>query len=103
VDKLTRGIIMMIAGWGAVMLGIVLTSSLIGACIGIPMLLIGLPFGIWGTVWFYQGMFAKQQQMLAGGIAQGIAQARQSTPPATMAMPAQPPADPNLERTPDAK
>jgi len=78
-SKLTFGIILGIAGYLLFLCGLLLSFSLIGACIGIPMALIGLPLGIWGSVWMWQGKVQRAEEAIATGVRQGIQQA--TTPP----------------------
>lgn len=72
-NKFTWGVILNVVGWLLFFGGITISFSLIGACIGIPMALVGLPMGIWGTVWAYQGYHGKQQEAIAAGIREGFA------------------------------
>ncbi|HEX5758095.1 MAG TPA: hypothetical protein VF121_02775 [Thermoanaerobaculia bacterium] len=75
-EKFTWGVVLSVAGSLGFVGGIVLSMTLIGACLGIPMALISLPFMIWGTVWAYQGHFQKAQEVLSAGIREGLSAAQ---------------------------
>jgi hypothetical protein len=70
--KFTWGLIIMLIGTGLTALGMAASATIIGAIIGIPMLLLGLPLMIWGTVWCFKGQMQKQQDAIARGVAAGI-------------------------------
>ena len=74
-SKLTWGIILTISGWLLVFLGLLLSFTGIGACIGIPMILVGMPLWIWGAVWAWQGKVKRAEEAIAAGVRQGIQQA----------------------------
>lgn len=72
-EKYTWGVVMSIGGSLGLFGGIALTATLLGACLGIPMALVGLPVMVLGIVWTYQGHFQKQQEVITAGIRDGIA------------------------------
>jgi hypothetical protein len=72
-EKYTWGMVLSIGGSCAFFGGILLSATLIGACLGVPMALIGLPLMVWGIVWAYQGHFQRQQEVISAGIREGIA------------------------------
>lgn len=72
-EKYTWGMVLSIGGSCAFFGGLLLSATLIGACLGVPMALIGLPLIVWGTVWAYQGYFQRQQEVISAGIREGIA------------------------------
>jgi hypothetical protein len=82
--KFTWGLILNISGSLLVVGGIALSFTLIGACIGVPMAVVGLPLAIWGMVWIYQGRDQKQREAIAGGIREGLSR-NPETPKATEA------------------
>ena len=74
-SKLTQGIILSVSGWILVILGIALSFTVIGMCLGIPMIVIGMPLWIWGAVWVWQGKVKRAEEAIAAGVRQGIQQA----------------------------
>jgi len=72
-EKYMWGIVLMIFGSLALTFGIILSVTLVGACLGVPMALVGLPLMVWGMIWAYQGHFQKQQEVISAGIREGIA------------------------------
>jgi len=78
-NKFTWGIILNIVGSLLFVGGIALTLTLIGACVGIPMGLLGLPMMIWGLVWILQGRSQKQQEAIAAGIKEGLKAGQESS------------------------
>lgn len=99
-SKLTFGIALLITGWLIVFLGIALSFTGIGACLGIPMILIGMPLWIWGAVWVWQGKVKRAEEAIATGVRQGIQQAAATQAAATKVPssatppPVSPPQDP---------
>ena len=97
-QKLIWGIGLGIGGYILFLVGVLLSFSLIGACIGIPMALVGLPLGIWGSVWMYQGKVQQAKEIIAAGVQQGIQQAAVTQaavrPPASAQPPMPPPLPP---------
>jgi hypothetical protein len=93
-QKLTWGVILAIFGYFFMVIGFGISFTLIGACLGIPMVVIGLPFAIWGSIWTWQGRVLRAEEAIAAGVKQGIQQAQtqantlQNTPPP---MPTDPP------------
>ncbi|HEY4592773.1 MAG TPA: hypothetical protein VIJ61_10235 [Thermoanaerobaculia bacterium] len=71
-EKYTWGVILTIGGSAVLMVGILLSASLIGACLGVPLAIISLPVMVWGIIWAYQGHFQKQQEVISAGIREGI-------------------------------
>lgn len=72
-EKYTWGVILSVSGGVAISGGILLSATLVGACLGVPMAIVGLPLMIWGAIWAYQGRFQKQQEVISAGIRDGIA------------------------------
>ncbi len=87
--KLAWGLTFAITGWIAIVLGLLLCFSLIGACLGIPMILVGLPMFILGAVWLFQYRYSATREIIASGIREGVEQARMN-PSAPTAPPAPP-------------
>lgn len=56
--------------------GIALSMTLIGACLGVPMAIVGFPLLVWGFVWAYQGHAQRQQEVISAGIRDGLRQAQ---------------------------
>ena len=75
-EKFTWGLVLSVGGSLAFVGGIALSITLIGACLGIPMAVIGFPLMIWGTVWAYQGRLEKAQEVITAGIREGITAAQ---------------------------
>lgn len=78
-NKFTWGIILTIFGSLLASGGLVLTLTVIGACVGIPMGLLGLPMVIWGLVWILQGRTQKQQEAITAGIKEGLKAGQESS------------------------
>lgn len=99
-SKLTWGIILGITGYLLFLIGIGISFTLIGACLGIPMALVGLPLAIWGSVWMWQGKVKRAEEAIAAGVRQGIQQAQTSSavqpPLARVPASSPPPAPPVL-------
>jgi len=74
-SKFTFGIALLITGWLIFLSGIVLSFTGIGACIGIPMILLGTPLWIWGSVWLWQGKVRRAEEAISTGVREGIQQA----------------------------
>ena len=74
-QKFTSGLILGIGGALGLLLGSGLSATGIGACLGLPLAFVSLPFMIWGSVWIYQGRSQKAQQVIAAGIAAGVREA----------------------------
>lgn len=72
-DKVLWGWILTISGWVTCVLGVLLTVTLIGACIGLPMFLVGLVASVWGAIWLYSGYMDRQQEAISKGIRDGLA------------------------------
>lgn len=72
-SKLVWGAFLMIGAMIVAMLGLALCCTFIGALLGIPMILAAMPFGIWGLVWIIKGRIQSAREVLAAGIARGIA------------------------------
>jgi len=88
--KLTWGIMLLISGWLLFFLGLILSATGIGACLGIPMIVLALPFIIWGAVWTWQGKVKRAEEAIATGVRQGIQQAQATTRPPTSTPPPPP-------------
>lgn len=76
-QKFTWGLILNIGGAATLLVGILLTSTICGAIIGVPMILVGLPLLIWGVVWIFQAQSQRAQEAIAFGVQQGIERANQ--------------------------
>lgn len=70
--KLTSSIILLVSGWLLVILGMCLSFTGIGACLGIPMILLGMPLWIAGAVWLYTLRMKRAQDAIAEGVRRGI-------------------------------
>ena len=82
-------------GWGLAIelvslltfvLGLALTSTVCGALLGIPLMLVALPCIVWGVVWCFQGRAQKAEEVIAAGVQRGIQEA--SAPAAPQSLPA---------------
>lgn len=73
------GIAIMSAGSLLLIGGVAFSATFIGACVGIPMILLGLPLGIWGAIWTHQGNVQRQAATIAAGIRSGLADARRDS------------------------
>jgi predicted membrane metal-binding protein len=93
-SKLTWGIIFLITGWVLFLVGILISFTVVGACLGIPMALVGLPLWIWGAVWAWQGKVKRAEEAIATGVRQGIQQAAVTQAAARTPSSAPPPAPP---------
>jgi hypothetical protein len=71
-QKFTWGLILDIGGAVGLLLGLGLSTSVIGACLGLPLAFVSFPFLIWGSVWLYQARSQKAQEVIAGGISVGV-------------------------------
>lgn len=71
-QKFTWGLILGIGGALGLLLGFGLSTTGIGACIGLPLAIVSLPFTIWGSVWIYQARSHKAEQVIAAGMAPGV-------------------------------
>lgn len=71
------GLTVLFTGWFFLIGGMLLTATFIGACLGIPLIIMGLGFTIWGAVWIYQARAQKAAEVIAQGVRAGIAQANQ--------------------------
>lgn len=72
-EKYTWGIVLSVGGSLGFSGGLLLSATVIGACLGIPLAFIGFLAMVWGGVWTYQGYFQKQQEVISAGIREGIA------------------------------
>jgi hypothetical protein len=61
-----------IGGLGLILLGLLLSSTLIGACIGIPMVIAGVAFWITGALWAYKAKAQMTKEAIAEGVRAGI-------------------------------
>jgi hypothetical protein len=77
-EKYMYGVILNIVGGLSLAGGIGLSVTVIGACLGLPMALLGLPLVIWGGVWAFQGYHEKQRETIAAGVQAGIQAAHAS-------------------------
>lgn len=68
-QKFTWGLVLGFTAMFLLLGGLVLSATGIGACVGVPMALVGLPLGIWGGVWAYQG----RAQILSEAVAKAVA------------------------------
>lgn len=71
-NKFTWGVLLNISGGVLFLGGIALSFTLIGACLGIPMALVGFPMLIWGTVWLFQAQSQRSQEAIAADVQQGL-------------------------------
>jgi len=71
-QKFTWGIILEFVGFFSVLGGILLSVTMIGACLGIPMIFIGIPLMIWGIIWIFMGRSQRMQEAVAAGIQEGM-------------------------------
>jgi len=67
---------LLISGWLLVFLGIILSFTGIGACLGIPMIVVGMPLWIIGAILMWQGKVKRAEEAIAAGVRQGIQQAQ---------------------------
>jgi hypothetical protein len=72
-QKFTYGLIIEICGAFLCAVGLAISFTLIGACLGVPMALVGLPLMIWGAVWLFQARAEKTKEIISVGIQQGLA------------------------------
>lgn len=104
-QRFTWGLVLGIGGGLLFTGGAALTASLIGACVGVPMALLGLPAMIVGVVWTRRAQFEKAQETIAAGVREGIrASAQQDLrpPQLTSASPRETPAEGALASQPVA-
>lgn len=80
--KLTWGLILNFAGAILFFVGLCLSFTLIGACVGLPMMAVGFPLIIWGAVWFYKARAEKAGETIAKSIQEGLS--RFERPPAAL-------------------
>ena len=78
-QKFVWGLVITFSGLGFFLLGALLTSTFIGAIIGIPMILVSIPLFIWGAVWSFQGQTQKQQESITAGVERGIRESRKGS------------------------
>jgi hypothetical protein len=52
--------------------GFLLTVTLFGAVIGIPVMFLSIPMVFLGIVWVYQGHMQKLQEIIAAGVAESL-------------------------------
>ena len=89
-SKVTWGIMLLISGWLLVLLGILLSCTGIGACLGIPMIVLGMPLWIVGAIMMWQGKVKRAEEAIAAGVRQGIQQAQATGKPPTSTPPPPP-------------
>jgi hypothetical protein len=99
-EKYTWGVILGVGGWLSLVGGIALSMTLFGACVGIPLAVIGLPVMVLGSIWVYQARCQKQQEVISAGIREGMASVQavhlsilSPSPPATAVAPGGTPAE----------
>ena len=80
-EKFTWGLVLNISGSVSLVVGLLFTATLLGACVGIPMIVMGLAFAVWGAVWIFQGRAEKQRESIASGIREGMMAAASMTWP----------------------
>jgi hypothetical protein len=80
-QKFAWGLILTFGGSGLLVLGVLLTTTIIGACVGVPIILAAIPTMIWGIVWAFQGQMQKQREAIALGVEQGIRGAQSHVAP----------------------
>ena len=81
--KLTWGLILVFGAVFCGLIGVLLISTVIGACLGIPMIILAVPSFIWGMVWLFQAQFQRTKEVITAGVRDGIqgAAAAKPTPP----------------------
>lgn len=86
-SKLGCGLTLNLVGFLLFAIGLVLSFTLIGAVIGIPMICMGLPLLIWGIVWRVKGSSDKAREAITRGIREGLSGSQLSNrvPPQTPA------------------
>lgn len=89
-SKFTWGLIINLIAGLVMLAGFGLTASIIGGCVGIPMIIAAIPFLVWGAVWIYQGQHLKAQETIAMGIQRGLTGAAAQFQPASVVAPPQP-------------
>ncbi|HVF71864.1 MAG TPA: YARHG domain-containing protein [Chthoniobacterales bacterium] len=98
--KFTWGLILALGGKILFVVGIALSFSIIGACLGLPMAAVGFPLIIWGYVWLYKARADKAREVIARGIREGLSQ--YELPPVARAPGGNPPLPaPELQRGPE--
>ena len=71
-SKFAWGLIINLVAGLVMLAGFGLTASVIGGCVGIPMIVAAFPFLIWGAIWIYQGQHLKAQETIALGVERGL-------------------------------
>jgi len=77
-SKLMWGLVLGVGGTLIFGLGAILTATGIGACLGIPLILVAIPLCIWGGIWIWQGKVKRAEEAIAAGVQRGIEQAAKS-------------------------
>jgi len=75
-SKIGWGLGLWIGGKVGLLLGLLLSLTGIGACLGIPLVLACVPCIILGVVLYFQGRSQKAQEVIAAGVRQGIIEAQ---------------------------
>ena len=53
-NKMFLGVMLILGGLGAIFFGLLFSLTVFGACIGIPLVMVGLLFLVWGVIWVIQ-------------------------------------------------
>ena len=64
--------VLMGLGLGGMLIGLLLTSIVFGACLGVPLMLVSFPLEIIGIIFFYQAQNQKLQETISTGVKEGI-------------------------------
>lgn len=70
--KFTWGLILNLAGAVLFCVGFAISFTIVGACLGLPMMAVGFPLLIWGAVWIYKARADKAREIIARGIQEGL-------------------------------
>lgn len=73
--KYVFGAVLAFGGTLVLVAGIWLTSTVIGACIGVPLAVVGFALIIWGLVWAWQGYAQRHEKTIAEGTRKGVREA----------------------------
>jgi len=71
-QKFTWGLVLVIGGGLGLLLGTGISTTVIGACLGLPLAFVSVPFLVWGSVWLYHARSQKAQAVIAGGKATDV-------------------------------
>jgi hypothetical protein len=68
------GLAVNVIGWVLVLVGIPLCFTFIGACVGIPMILAGIPMMVFGWMSYVKARSARIDSVLQQAVAEGVRQ-----------------------------